>query len=394
MDLRKLIITALCLAVSSGVCWQTWRKLRGSGPSVEMFEPEDDEFRELIEAAGETLQKIENFPDSPLIRYALPEELAPKFFPLHHPWNEYDPFAYYVHTPNLDAWRAFPEHPEGGFRMRTNSLGLRCDYEPAVEKPHLRVLIAGDSHIDGICNNSEAFAAVAEAELERRFPGRTIEILNAARGGYSFYNYLGTYEKYAPGLEPDALIVFVAGSNDFAGVLRLGHLFNRTLAKGRNAIIGKRRVRANAAAPGVLGTGPGMLYHFKHLPGEVEVAFRITRQICEEIRRLCERDGVRLIFAFHPSSNAIGWEDPPEGLPLVLEMLELTTHDEGLHDILAEQFIALMHDLDIESIDLTQAFTGTADEYFWRSDLHMNITGQARMAEALLPWLEALPELR
>ena len=112
MDLRKLIITALCLAVSSGVCWQTWRKLRGSGPSVEMFEPEDDEFRELIEAAGETLQKIENFPDSPLIRYALPEELAPKFFPLHHPWNEYDPFAYYVHTSNLDAWRAFPEHPE------------------------------------------------------------------------------------------------------------------------------------------------------------------------------------------------------------------------------------------------------------------------------------------
>jgi len=395
MDRRKLIVTLLCLVVSSAVCWKAWTTLRSEGAPMSAFEPEDDEFRRLIENSGAgPIQRIQHFADSPLVRYRVPEELAPKFFPLHHPWNAYDPYAYYVHAPDLDAWREFPEHPDGGFKMRTNSLGLRCDYEPATEKPDLRVLVAGDSHIDGICNNSEAFSALAEAELERRFPGRSVEIQNSARGGYSFYNYLGTYEKYAPGLQPDALIVFVAGSNDFTGVLRLAHLFNQTKATTAPPEIYGRRDQAVQALPEVVGTGPAMLYYFKHFPAELEVAFKYTREICDEIRRLCERDGVRLIFAFHPSSNAVGWENPPAGLPLALEMLGLTPEDEAQHDVLAARFLAMLDELGIESIDLTPFFGNRAEDSWWRSDLHMNPAGQARMAEALMPWLEASPELR
>ena len=395
MDRNKLVVTLLCLLISSGISWLAWRSLRSGGPSVELFQAQDDTFRDLIEEySAEPMQRIRNFADSPLIRYRVPEELAHKFFPLHHPWNAYDPHAYYDHAPDLNAWRSFKEHPDGGFYMRTNSLGMRCDYEPAAEQPDLRVLVAGDSHIDGICNNSEAFSAVAEAQLEQQFPGRSVEVLNGARGGYSFYNYLGTYEKYAPDLAPDALIVFVAGSNDLTGVLRLGHLFNRTRRIGGSDEVWDRRDRAIKAAPDVVGTGPAMLYYFKSFPDEIEAAFEFTRQICEELRRLCERDSVRLIFAFHPSSNAIGWENPPEGLATALEILGLTPEDEALHDALGARFLAMLDEMGIESIDLTPAFAGKADDSWWRTDLHMKPAGQARMVTALMPWLAASPELR
>ena len=58
-----------------------------------------------------------------------------------------------------------------------------------------RILMTGDSHAAGVCENSESFTNVLEALLtEER--GTPVEAINAAQGGFDHYNYLGILEHY------------------------------------------------------------------------------------------------------------------------------------------------------------------------------------------------------
>jgi hypothetical protein len=46
----------------------------------------------------------------------------------------------------------WPEHPEGGFRMVVNNKGLRENEDTQIQKADqaFRILVTGDSHIDGV----------------------------------------------------------------------------------------------------------------------------------------------------------------------------------------------------------------------------------------------------
>ena len=137
-------------------------------------------------AIAELTQRVRDGESAgPLGRIPIEPELARQIFALDHPYNRYDSQAYWTHEPDLDARRRFDEHPDGAWTMRTNSLGMRRDTDPSSTPPDLRVLVLGDSHVDGICNNSENLCAIAESKLEADHPGTSVEVLNCARGGHS-----------------------------------------------------------------------------------------------------------------------------------------------------------------------------------------------------------------
>ena len=161
---------------------------------LEQLEPELERNRAQPQPGPKWIQ---NFPGSTLKRFELTEERAQRLFPqIEHPWNRFDPLMYFGYEPDLHVRMKLEAHPDGFYWVTTNSLGLRREGEIAVQQPDLRILVAGDSHVDGVCNNSEAFPALLESALAADRPGQVVEVLNAARGGQSPFNYLGTLEKW------------------------------------------------------------------------------------------------------------------------------------------------------------------------------------------------------
>ena len=329
----------------------------------------------------------------PLGRITIERDLASEIYGLDHPYNRYDPQAIWTHEPDLNARRSFKEHPKGAWTMRTNSLGMRRDTEVQNTSPDLRVLVVGDSHVDGICNNSENLCAVAETSLQQAHPGRNIEVLNCARGGHSMWNYLGVIEKHAE-LAPDIVIVTTFAGNDFTDVLMLGHIFKGSKSKGLSTEGKERREEVIALRPHILGQGYGSLLLFKERPGELSFSLETTARLLEQIKRTCQENGAELLLMYLPSPLSFEREGLAQEELESRATLGLTEEDLALPRFLSERFQEISAALGIPTIDLGATLDGCAETCFWETDLHLSVEGHQRVGTRLAEWIESSTSVR
>jgi hypothetical protein len=383
---RKVAVAGALLLLALLIGPLGWKSLGRppEGEKLSFYRPPASALAELIQRArdGEFADELGRLP--------IEEELARELFGLDHPYNRYDSHAYYTHETDLDALRTFKEHPKGAWRMRTNSVGMRRDSEPSASTPDLRVLVVGDSHVDGICNNSENLCAVAEARLESEHPGATVEVLNCARGGHSLWNYLGVIEKHLS-LEPDVVIVTIFGGNDFTDVLLLAHAFEGTKTLGLTPESKERRSEALTKSRYVLGQGYGTLLFFKDRPLELDYSLDVSRRILEEISRTCSDAGAELILMYLPSPLTLPFERAPRGEPAIRALLGFDDGDLALPATIRSRLLSLAMDLEITMLDLTPTLTECKDACFWETDLHLSVTGHDRVGLLLAERMAALP---
>ncbi len=356
-------------------------------------QPQDDQlvfYRPSKAAIEELTQRVRDgeFADD-LGRIPIEPELARLIFGLDHPYNCYDPQAYFTHEPNLNARRSFKEHPDRGWTMRTNSLGMRRDSEPSSSSPDLRVLVVGDSHVDGICNNQENLCAIAESVLEAAHPGASVEVLNAARGGHSLWNYLGVVEKHLS-LSPDVVVVTVFGGNDFTDTLLLAHAFEGTKTRGLTPESRARREEALEESRYVLGQGYGTLLFFKDRPAELEFSLDTTRRILMQIALTCSDAGAELLVMYLPSPLSLPFEETPQSAVRVGAILGFDEEDLALSSTLAARFLSTTAELGITTSDLTLILGDCADRCFWETDLHLSVHGHRRVGRHLASRLQSL----
>ena len=124
----------------------------------------------------------------------IPESLGAQLFPIHNQlqlWGRAD-----LHPAAAERGLPcrLPRVSRGRFRFRTNSLGLR---ERGADEDEARPAhpVTGDSRTEGVCNNVESFTSSAGRSCaaireDDRVPER-------GAGFFTFYNYLGTLEKYS-----------------------------------------------------------------------------------------------------------------------------------------------------------------------------------------------------
>jgi hypothetical protein len=94
-------------------------------------------------------------------------------------------------------WKAdFPEY-SGPLYMQTNNLGFYEDHDTAVQKTpgQVRIAVMGDSQTVGTCTPKENFPNVFENLLNRRAGREQFEVVNAAVGRHSPYQYYKHAEK-------------------------------------------------------------------------------------------------------------------------------------------------------------------------------------------------------
>lgn len=229
------------------------------------------------------------------------------------------------------------EHPEFRMQVKTNSLGLREDREFG-DKQALRILVLGDSFVFGLgVQRSETFQALLEQSLSKRL-GRAVEVINAGVPGYGTCHERLVLEELLPKLQPDlVLLCFYAGNDlvDNLHCLEMGLASERivngvfTSAKRyhvkadeleRQKRQGWKRLLLWSYAYNLLemklewlmvqtGASPQpqtlykSVYKFHRRAGsqEEERVIAHTREQIEQMKKLCDEKGVRLVLAILPA---------------------------------------------------------------------------------------------
>jgi carbamoyltransferase len=120
---------------------------------------------------------------------------------------QYHPAVGYTFVPEV---RARIPHETGGYLVRANRSGFRCDreFEPQRTPDTRRVLLFGDSFTagDGV-SNGQRYADKLESEVER------LEVYNFGLPGSGTDQQYLAYREFAGGIEHDLLIIAVLVEN-------------------------------------------------------------------------------------------------------------------------------------------------------------------------------------
>ncbi len=325
-----------------------------------------------------------------LLRYVIPREDAEVLFPpIQRERYVYDEVCNFRFRANKRVDVVFEEHPQGGYSVGTNSAGFLKDAE-LLEDPDLRVLVTGDSHTAGVCDNSENLTAVLEAGLRGQHEGRAIEVLNGGCGFYTFYQYLGVLERCLA-LEPDVFVVVVFGGNDFLEVCRLRHYFARTERQKPDLDYWSR---LKAFHKSVDGAGPWMsqglsqLFYFAEMPEEERLALESTELAIREIVELCRANDIAPVFAYVPPMWDVQLERYDPEFPRLREEIALGERGLAGAEPCAQVLSRVLKELDVPCADLRPEFRAAAEKLYWDTDQHINVRAHALVAEALLPLVE------
>jgi len=298
----------------------------------------------------------------------------------------FDPQSGFMFSGGMDRRRAWAEHPEGGWSVRTNSFGLRDDDEPSAERPDLRLVVLGDSHTSGFCNNRESFAQLVEARLSSTRQGQRIEALNAAVPGYTFQHYLGALERTLA-FAPDVAIIALYGGNDFGESLGHQHRAHGT-ARGDLAALQARLAAAQDLDPELVSQALFSVEQFRFDPPQVEVALQAARDVLTEIQVTCTRFGVIPLFVYVPSSLEVEFERRRERFEAALAALGVTRADCAVLDRLADSTLAFLASRGCATLDLRPAFRISAAKLYWDEDFHLAVEGHALAAREIAATLE------
>lgn len=378
----RLLVTLGCLALSGGAGLYVLSQ-RGGGDrgtvdatlmDIRRQLPADQAFLEAPE--GSTFR-----------RPALSEEQVETLFPqVLHPAAMYHPRQYFGFAPNVKVRRRFGEHPDGGYLVTTNSLGLRRSTEVAVEPPDLRVLVVGDSHVDGVCNSEESFPFLLEQSLRAR--GRDAEVLNAARGGQSPVNYPGTIERYAD-LGPDEVIVMFTGANDFLELLGFGRLFQGYETDGYTMEALEAREEALELDMPVFMSGlhTGHALHVRQ--ADLPLLEGLVVDAVRELALVARDAGASVTVVLLPPTALVEGLELRSTADAMLERLGVS-REQVLAQLapLAGLLEAACQEVGAGFVDLHPHMT---PECFWEADLHLSLVGQGVVRDVLL---DTLPYLR
>jgi lysophospholipase L1-like esterase len=306
-------------------------------------------------------------------------------------YMQWDPVQYLRYKPHLDERIALHQHAGGEYHRRTNRDGYREDHETPAAHAGLLVLATGDSHTDGIGDNSESWPNRLELALAASHADTRVEVLNAGLQNTSFYNYLATIERALP-LAPDVVVTVCYGGNDFAEVLLLHHMFQHTVRPTRTREYWEALKRAEGIHEPELTQILQEALYFDRFPDQVDRALEASAAVCGEIQRTCASRDIPWILAYLPSAYCLPWSDLVEKRAHDLKELGLTGAALKSVDALADRLLAIVRERGVTVIDLREPLGIMArrgDKRPYWDEFHIDVRGQDLVAQWLKEPVEA-----
>ncbi len=411
----RLLLVITTAALTFGLALLLFPELRGTETPrvIEVLElrPEDANFkiwREHMEAQYPPIP-IAPYAESTMVRSSLALEILQKIYPpLRTTEQVWDARVHFRRPSNLDRNVPWPEHPNGQWRLKTNSNGLRMDFDASLRDEALVVGIAGDSHFDGVCDNEDALAGLLQKQLEKDQLGDgargPVEVVNMANGGHSFYQYLGAMEsllgeplgapadlKSAAPSRLDAMVVCVYGGNDFSEVLKLAHYFGHSERPLGWGIDNVRLAPWRKTHLPSLAQAVESLVYFRNNPSEGKLALDRALEISDELLRHARYRDVPLLFVYLPSALESEPELHRDKHEQLLADLDISDADkQGLFG-LGDDYLRGLRERGAEVLDLRPVLSensrATGTPLYWIKDLHLNPKGHLAVAEKVRTWL-------
>ena len=354
-------------------------EIRFAERTAEEFDLVEQRSRDLTRPMADTTGR--RLPRSPL-----PADVASILLPIgeNHPrGNIYDPLCYFRYRPHTQLRMGFPHHPDGGWWLRTNAHGLKGAREVLETRPNLRILVVGDSHVDGYCTDGETFTRRLEGLLAGH-AGGSVESLNAGHGGYSFYQYVGALELHMD-LEPHVFVLAVYTGNDFVEGLVLRKFYDGVLDRELLHENSHFRARYPALSGGFLGQYLRQVLHFRENPQNEALAVETAVLACIEMADLCREQGILFLPMILPPGPEVQLEHVDEDMAAVTHHLGLTPRDMYSVSRLTEQWTTALANEGIEVLDPRPHMKAAKKPLYWPEDYHLSVAGN----EYLAHWLAA-----
>lgn len=182
------------------------------------------------------------------------------------------------HKTNVDFTIAVAEHGGGEICLRTNNQGLRQDDETSYRKPVgcRRILILGDSHVDGMVDNSEFCTARLAGFLNGTQGGTSSEFFEVLNAGVASYGPLQEYlwlRQYGVYYHPDLVILVFYVGNDIVNLLREDIPYLEEIPEGGFALTGYPIVASRPQSDG----GGGVFLSAKRFLERHLVSYRLSQ---------------------------------------------------------------------------------------------------------------------
>ncbi len=300
----------------------------------------------------------------------------------------FDPVAGFTFSAGMNRRREWAEHPDGGWYVRTNSFGLRDDDEPSAERPDLRVVVLGDSHTAGYCNNAESYAQLVEARLAAARPGQRIEVLNAAVPGQTFVHHLGALERMLP-FEPDVVALALYGGNDFGESLGFQHRAHGT-QRGDLAALEAKLGPARELDPEAVSQFFFSIVQFDSDPPQVDVALQAARDVLTEIQVTCLRHGAALVVLYLPPPPEVDWPRRTARYERLFASIGLPHERASALTRLGDATLSFLRSRGVSTLDLRAPFRAADALVYWEQDFHLSIAGHSIVARELASMLDTL----
>jgi len=355
----------------------------------------------------------------------------------HRVYFEADPFIGVVRKRNVDFKFRFLERPSGYVHFRTNNIGLRGSVATALDKVNEtpRVIVLGDSQLDGTVADNENMTSILEAELAAK--GKQYEILNAATGSYSPYQSYLWFRHYGASLKPDIVIFGIFVGNDFAELLTPGRprlvslsgsfkevppskeflqkmkvaesnsvwsrwnsdLLQRSALYQRLTLLVSQDLptsegsvaEAYSSCLGCTAQSLGQIHWFNER-GNLDLSLDILREILARLRSDLNGLEAELLILLIPTRTQIEPELDRVRIQSVCHTLKLSPEQLLIEDELCQRVIEIANDLSVSVIDLRTGFRNVHKEtgrpMFYSTDWHCNAMAHKTMAAVLSQHME------
>jgi len=292
-----------------------------------------------------------------------------------------DEIAGHVHKPYAERVYDWPESKTGKVTLKTNNLGFREDRDTVTgkEKGAVRVLVAGDSQVDGVVENNASFPHLLEKALNAESQGIRFEFLNGGTGYYGPDHYLLFLQKYLF-LKPDIYIVVIYTGNDFLDAARVVEAQGTTLQRPPEYF---KSLRDCGPAGGAVDQAMNQAYYFKTFPAMKEATLRHTLEVIRRIEKLCKQQSIELLIVLLPTKADVEWASDAESLDRVSGCLALDEQGLGVNRAMAQTLAAELAKRSIRFFDAYGPLRNAAHELYWKKDYHLNDEGHKLLAQKL-----------
>lgn len=284
-----------------------------------------------------------------------------------------------VPLPDEDFPIRFAEHPSGEIRYVTNSIGLCHAREVPATKDRHRILLLGDSHIQGVCLPEERLAARLEALLDEAAGEDRFEVWNSACAYTGPSLQAGMLEHRLEQVRPDEVVLVTFLGNDVMDEMRLDALRRGVpLPHPGDAYFAVRDAMLELKAK-AMWQGGNQLIRFQHRPRDLELGAALVHGAHRRIAARCEALGLPLSIVLLPTKYDVDDDDPAEVATLAA-LAGWDADDLRGNARLGARVLELGRAAGLPISDAGPALRAAEGPQFWREDYHLAPAGHATLA--------------